>query len=231
MLERPVVLSKILALVVSLLLSPLMAQAFPLPEFDRISRDPSRAMRYRTFNYLDGLAGEALQVRACPAITRGVGIVLWFTTTIGAASIDTATISINRTIPLVAIGRIWIRGKLLDADRSIVLPKGSKNSEIDYAALSLSSPKRMLFRDNLEGDDEEWQDAGPRRQAVSSHLPPRRDTFHVIACNNDGTWNNTGADTGSLSSSCVPAKLGLQSPPGDWGSWHPVAASFIPCEA
>jgi ligand-binding sensor domain-containing protein len=165
----------------------------PVEEVDKFRADPSHAMRYRLFNYLDGLAGEAPQVRTFPSIVRGAGSVLWFTTTNGAASIDAANISTNRTVPPVSIKRILIDGKLLDADRSITLPKGSQNLEIDYTALSLSVPERMLFRYRLEGYDREWQDAGSRRQAFYPHLPPGHYTFHVVACNNDGVWNDTGA--------------------------------------
>jgi signal transduction histidine kinase len=36
------------------------------------------------------------------------------------------------------------------------------------------------------------QDAGTRRQAFYTNLGPKRYEFHVIACNNDGVWNNVG---------------------------------------
>src|SRR6202012_3070995 len=32
-----------------------------------------------------------------------------------------------------------------------------------------------------------------RRQAFYTHLPPGNYRFHVIACNNDGVWNEAGA--------------------------------------
>ena len=51
----------------------------------------------------------------------------------------------------------------------------------------------MLFRYRLEGHDSEWQDAGTRREALYNDLGPGKYTFHVIACNNNGVWNQTGA--------------------------------------
>src|SRR4029077_264243 len=45
----------------------------------------------------------------------------------------------------------------------------------------------------LEGRDATWQEAGTRRQAFYSDLPPRRYRFRVIASNNSGVWNETGA--------------------------------------
>jgi signal transduction histidine kinase len=55
-------------------------------------------------------------------------------------------------------------------------------------------PQRVLFRYKLDGHDKEWQDAGSRRSAFYTNLSPGAYTFHVIACNNDGVWNNQGAD-------------------------------------
>jgi signal transduction histidine kinase len=37
------------------------------------------------------------------------------------------------------------------------------------------------------------QESGTRRQAFYTKLPPGAYQFHVIACNNDGVWNTTGA--------------------------------------
>jgi signal transduction histidine kinase len=73
------------------------------------------------------------------------------------------------------------------------LPARTKNVEINYTALSLSVPERVQFRYKLVGIDREWQDPGTRREAIYSRLPPGRYTFHVIASNNDGIWNTTGA--------------------------------------
>ena len=40
--------------------------------------------------------------------------------------------------------------------------------------------------------DTDWIDAGTRRTAYFSHVPPGEYTFRVIAANSDGVWNNTG---------------------------------------
>lgn len=65
--------------------------------------------------------------------------------------------------------------------------------EIDYTALSFVNPRRVRFRYRLEGRDASWQDAGTRRQAFYNDLGPGHYRFHVIACNNDQVWNESGA--------------------------------------
>ena len=41
--------------------------------------------------------------------------------------------------------------------------------------------------------DKDWQDAGTRREAFYTRLGPGQYHFRVIACNNDGVWNEEGA--------------------------------------
>jgi signal transduction histidine kinase len=41
--------------------------------------------------------------------------------------------------------------------------------------------------------DKEWTSAGDRRVANYNYIPPGDFVFQVIACNNDGVWNLTGA--------------------------------------
>lgn len=53
-------------------------------------------------------------------------------------------------------------------------------------------PSKVRFRYLLEGFDQNWVDAGTRRQAFYTNLPPREYRFRVIA-ENDGVWNETGA--------------------------------------
>src|SRR5262249_28611730 len=73
------------------------------------------------------------------------------------------------------------------------LPVLTTRVQIDYSAGSLTAPERVRFRYKLEGSDRDWQDAGNLRQALYTNLGPGRYTFRVIASNNDGVWNNTGA--------------------------------------
>src|SRR5262249_18297371 len=81
----------------------------------------------------------------------------------------------------------------LDANGRLRLPPLVRDLEIDYTALSLVAPEKILFRYKLEGWDTDWQDAGNRRQAFFNNLPPRSYRFRVMACNNSGVWNEAGA--------------------------------------
>ena len=77
--------------------------------------------------------------------------------------------------------------------RSAKLPAGSRDFEIVYTALSFTAPERVRFKYKLEGFDKEWVDAGARRVAYYTNLAPGAYRFRVIAANDDGVWNETGA--------------------------------------
>src|SRR5262249_626769 len=77
--------------------------------------------------------------------------------------------------------------------RSLRLPPLVRDLVIDYTALSLVAPEKVRFRYKLEGRDKDWHDVDSRRQAFYEDLPPRGYRFRVIACNNSGVWNETGA--------------------------------------
>jgi ligand-binding sensor domain-containing protein/two-component sensor histidine kinase len=162
-------------------------------EVSKALKDSTHAMQYRLFNYLDGLSGKAPQLRPMPSIIRGAGTTLWFTTTNGVVSLDTAHIPTNTIAPPVSIKDMVVDGQAHETAIAVALPKGAKDLQINYTALSLSIPERVRFRYKLDGYDKLWQDVGDRRQAFYTHLLPGHYVFHVIACNNDGLWNGTGA--------------------------------------
>jgi signal transduction histidine kinase len=55
------------------------------------------------------------------------------------------------------------------------------------------APEKVRFKYKLEGFDKDWVDSGTRRVAYYTNLRPGNYTFRVIASNNDGVWNQTGA--------------------------------------
>src|SRR6185369_1495517 len=74
----------------------------------------------------------------------------------------------------------------------LILPPGTRRLEFIYTALSLTAPERVRFKHRLEGFDSDWMEAGVARSATYPKLPPGRYRFQVIACNNDGVWNEIG---------------------------------------
>lgn len=117
---------------------------------------------------------------------------LWFPTQDGVAVIDPRVIRINPQPPPVVIEAAFVDRVPVVIKDSLRIPPGKENLEIEYTALSFIRSEQIRFRYKLEGLDSNWIDAGSRRTAYYSHLPPGTYTFHVIADNSDGVWNNIG---------------------------------------
>jgi signal transduction histidine kinase len=87
-----------------------------------------------------------------------------------------------------------VKSPILNRQSKILaIPPGKVRLEIRFTGLSLLVPEKVRFRYRLEGLDESWSDAGSRRTASYSHVPPGEYRFKVTACNNDGVWNEIGA--------------------------------------
>lgn len=119
---------------------------------------------------------------------------LWFPTTKGAVKINPRELPQNPIVPPVHIEEIYVDNERVEKSRPIVLKAGSDKLEIHYTALSLLAPDKVRFRYQLVGFDKGWNEAGTRRTAYYTNLPPNTYTFRVVACNNDGVWNEQGAE-------------------------------------
>ena len=71
---------------------------------------------------------------------------------------------------------------------------GPQQWEFHYTALSFWCRDARIFKYRLDGFDKGWIDAGHRRTAYYTRLPPGTYTFRVIASNNDGVWSDAGRE-------------------------------------
>jgi ligand-binding sensor domain-containing protein/AraC-like DNA-binding protein len=120
---------------------------------------------------------------------------LWFPTMQGVAVMDSNNNKINTVIPPVIIEKVKVDDQFIDIKENIKIPPGKKRFEFHYTAPSFVAPQKVKFKYKLEGFDEKWVDVGTpvERIAYFTNLSPGKYRFRVIACNNDGTWNQTGA--------------------------------------
>ena len=154
------------------------------------------------YDYLDGLAGSPQMSFANSTAIETTDGQLWFATDSGLARLDPAHLIRNTVPPPVSILSIGDEKGRRPISSETRFPAGTHAVQIDYAALSLTMPERVYFRYKLEAVDKDWQSVGTRREAFYSNLGPGSYRFRVIACNNDGVWNQAGA---SLAFSIAPA--------------------------
>ncbi|HJR08083.1 MAG TPA: two-component regulator propeller domain-containing protein [Pyrinomonadaceae bacterium] len=163
----------------------------------------------------DGMLNAECNGGRSPAGIRARDGRLWFPTQDGVAVIDPQNIKTNSQPPPVVIETVKIDNELSEtpaaparalnaadsnvnensaaANSDLIINPNQQNFEISYTALSFINSENLRFKYRLEGLDDDWIDAGTRRLAYFSHVPPGTYTFHVIAANRDGVWNEQGA--------------------------------------
>ena len=158
--------------------------------------DAKHSIKPVVFDSHDGVRVQALPGGYEPYVANSPDGRLWFVGTHGLSVLDPRRLNFNTLPPPVHVERIVADHKTIDVragDSRVDLPALTRGLQIDYTALSLVAPEKVRFRHMLEGYDSDWQDAGNRRQAFYTNLPPRDYRFRVTASNNSGVWNDTGA--------------------------------------
>ncbi|MGB8261557.1 MAG: triple tyrosine motif-containing protein, partial [Terracidiphilus sp.] len=145
------------------------------------------------FGPADGLRSRETATNSHPSAWRGRDGHLWFATPKGLVEVDPAHFPVNMTPPPVALERFTVDDVLRTADSWSRVEAGHVHFEFDYAALSFTAPQKVRYRYMLEGFDHAWTEAGARRTAYYTNIPPGKYTFRVQAANNDGVWNAEGA--------------------------------------
>jgi PAS domain S-box-containing protein len=153
---------------------------------------PNVSLQPRVFDVFDGLQpGNRAPFESKAARTKDGR--LWFANAAVAQMIDPAHLALNLIVPAVHVERLIADRNGYSPQGDVRLPARTRDVEIDYTALSLAVPQKVLFRYRLEGHETDWQEAGTRRQAFYTDLSPGTYRFHVTACNSDGVWSSDGA--------------------------------------
>ena len=171
------------------------------------------SVKVETFDVFDGARPWAAAFQSHTSLSPDGR--LWFANENVVQMIDPGQLSRNTALPSVHVEEVIADRKHYYPEGELRLPPLTGDLEIDYTALSFVGPQKVRFRYKLEAHDAEWQEPGTRRQAFYSDLRPGKYRFHVIACNNDGVWNEKGA---TLDFSISPA-------------WHQTAWFRILCFA
>ena len=137
-----------------------------------------------------------------PQATRSLDGRLWFANNNVMQSFDPHLWRRNALPPNVVVERVAANGVSYPILHALKLPALVRNLDIDYTALSFVVPQKVRFRYRLDGYDTKWSEPVSRREVSYTNLPPGDYEFRVIACNNDGVWNEAGA---SLAFSVAPA--------------------------
>jgi PAS domain S-box-containing protein len=153
---------------------------------------PDTIVQPRVFGTLDGARPGFVSFN--PAAKSPDGR-LWFVNNVVLQMIDPSHLSSDGTVPPVYVEAVVADRKQYKPQEGLQLqlPTLTRDLQIGYTAPSFLIPQKVEFRYRLDGHDRDWQDAGTRREAFYTQLGPGKYRFRVIACNNNGVWNEQGA--------------------------------------
>ena len=141
----------------------------------------------------DGMLNEETAGGGTPRCWKTTDGKLWFSTSRGVVVIDPRTVAANPAPPNVIIEKAWIENRSVPLQEKLQLQPGQTKIELQYTGINFAAPEKIRFKYLLDGFEKEWNDAGPQRLVRYTNLVPGTYTFHVIAANSAGMWNERGA--------------------------------------
>ncbi len=116
---------------------------------------------------------------------------LWFCTVEGISRFFPKRFSASKPPLTVLIENVWVDGQAVSSP-AIIQP-GSKQIELRYSAPSLTSADKVQFKYRMKGFDEDWIQAGNRRNAFYTNVPPGDYTLEVKARHPNQAWSRKHA--------------------------------------
>ncbi|MBV9406197.1 MAG: response regulator, partial [Acidobacteriaceae bacterium] len=114
---------------------------------------------------------------------------LWFPTMKGVVVVDPRKVE-GAGPPLhVVLEQALIDRREANLTGDVKVRPGRGQLEFRYSAPYFRAAHRVVFRYKLEGFDRDWIEAGDRRTAYYTNIPPGHYRFQVIASNDGGTWS------------------------------------------
>jgi PAS domain S-box-containing protein len=94
---------------------------------------------------------------------------------------------------VVLIPEVQLDERTVGREELLHLSAGISRIAFRYTVADLLSARRLRFRHQLQGFEDDWVEAGARRTAVYTNLPPGDYTFRVEAQREPGSWGGSSS--------------------------------------
>ena len=133
------------------------------------------------FSTADGLRSRETSSNSHPTACLLADGELWFTTPRGVAIVDPDHFAEPLGPPPLVIERFAVDDQTSEQiqNEPIRVAAGHLSFQFDYAGLSFASPQKLRYQYKLEGFDPIWTDAGARKTAYYTNIPPGQYRFVV----------------------------------------------------
>ncbi len=184
------------------------------------------------FTTADGLRSRETSSNSHPTAARTSSGELWFTTPRGVIIADPQHFGANPIAPPAVIEHFSVDdADLLQGPHSSEVTAGGTTRidaghlrfQFDYAGLSFSAPQKVRYQYMLEGFDHDWNDAGTRRTAYYTNIPPGPYRFRVRAdfgeSSSPSALNSPKNEAGAPSYAAPEATLSFELLPHFYQTW------------
>ena len=162
----------------------------PDSELQRWWANPGAVVRTRHYDVFDGAQPNTPSFNSAALSSDGR---VWFATGVVVQVLDPSRLHQEATSAVTYIESVTVDRQNVAVAQHLRLPANPRDLQIDYTSPTLLIPQKVKFRYRLEGYETDWHDAGTRRQAFYTDLPPGKYSFRVIASNSNGVWSDNAA--------------------------------------
>ena len=162
-------------------------------ELDAVADGRAQTVHSQAYTEVDGLPSPEFIGGSYPAGIASRDGHLWFPSAKGVVIVDPTRVESVPAPPPAHVERAIMDGRPVDPKQSVTVGPSDGNFEFNYTAFQFVAPTRLRFRYKLDGFDTDWIEAGTRRSAYYTRIPPGEYTFHVQATNDSGRWGSEAA--------------------------------------
>ena len=147
---------------------------------------------FKSYNASDGLQSDEFNTSSAYLAKNGT---MYFGGVNGISFFKPESLTSNLFVAPVRITNIKVMDQVykdslsLSYVKSIDLPYDQNYIFFEFAAFNFSNSERNTYRYKMDGLENKWVNAGNRRSANYTNLPPGNYTFLVKGANNDGVEN------------------------------------------
>ncbi len=166
-------------------------------DLDELAEGRRSTITSYVYGVADGMKTAECNGSTQPSAWRSRDGRLWFATMKGVIVVDPARAALTRPRSHPFIESATVDARVLRGD-GVSEPSaraGSRQFEFRYTAPSLRAAERVRYRYRLEPLESAWVEAGTRRTAYYTNLPPGHHRFRVIAAEDGGTWSTDDTAT------------------------------------
>lgn len=162
----------------------------------------SRVLQVKHYGKNEGFSG----IETCQnSVWRDADGSIWFGTVNGLIRYMENSQSANKTEPLTSISDVRLFYEPLaktiyknfcgpwNKINSFELPYNQNHLTFDFMGINLSNPDAVRYQWMLKGFDQSWSPVSAQNTVTYSNLPDGVYEFMVMACNEDGIWNQQPA--------------------------------------